>query len=145
MDKNEGTEVKTFHNVNFKELAYNSWINANYPTAKSARLQCDEATKEMVNVFAELKRVRGLASVKEPYGLPPTRTPHWWCVTSEGTIIDPTAHQYPTEILSYSEADESKGSPTGKCPNCGGLCYKGNSLCSEKCNREYMDYLNNPE
>jgi len=145
MKEFEVSENKVFSNVNFKELAYSCWISENYPTPQSARLQCAEATENMVGVFKELKRVRGLASVAEPYDLPPTRTPHWWCVTPEGTIIDPTAHQYPTEILTYSEADESKGPPTGKCPNCGGLCYEGNYLCSKKCDKEYMAYLNNPE
>jgi len=137
-------EVKTFKNVNFKELAYDIWINDNYPTPQSARLQCAEATEEMVRVFTELKRVRGLASVAEPFGLCPTKTPHWWCVTPEGTVVDPTAHQYPTYIVSYEESDESKGPPTGKCPNCGGLKYGSEYLCSDKCSKEYLDYLNNP-
>lgn len=143
MEKFEGTEVKIFNNIDFKKLAYESWIDVNYPTSHSARLQCAEATEAMVGVFSELKRVRGLASVEEPYELPPTRTNHWWCVTPEGAIIDPTAHQYPTRILSYSEADESKGPPTGKCPNCGGLCYGGCYLCSPKCDKEYLEYMNN--
>jgi len=126
------------------ELKYVLWVEMNYPSSQSAYLQCAEATERMVEEFPELKRVRGLASVKEPYDLPPTKTPHWWCVTPDGTIIDPTAHQYPTEIESYEEADESKGPPTGKCPNCGSLCYEGNYLCSDKCNDEYMAYLNSP-
>ena len=134
-----------FKNVNLQELGYNMWIKSNYPTGKEAYLQCEEATQLMVSVFPELERVRGLASVEEPHNLPPTKTPHWWCVTEEGTIVDPTAHQYPTSILSYEEADESKGPPTGKCPNCGCLCYDGNYLCSAKCDKEYLDYMNNPE
>jgi hypothetical protein len=139
---NGEVEVTEFKNVDFKELAYTMWITENYPTKESARRMCAEATIEMLLVFDELKRVRGLASVEEPWDLPPTRTPHWWCVTPEGTIIDPTAHQYPTKILSYEEADESKGPPTGKCPNCGGLCYTQEYLCSDKCSQEYMTYLN---
>jgi len=134
-----------YKNVDFKKLGYNSWIQDNYPDPQSARLQCLEATEKMVSVFPELKRVRGLAAVKEPHDFPPTRTPHWWCVTPEGSIVDPTAHQYPTHIISYSESDESKGPPTGKCPNCGDLCYDGGYLCSDKCDKEYMDYLNSPE
>ena len=133
------------YNTSFQKLAYNMWVNANYPNAHSAGRQCSEATQKMVNVFTELKRVRGLAHVEEPDGLPPTRTPHWWCIAPDGSIVDPTAHQYPTKILEYEEADESKGSPTGKCPNCGGLCYKNEYFCSKKCNKEYLDYLNNSE
>ena len=128
-----------------QKLGYSMWIALHYPTGKEAYLQCDEATKKMVSDFPELKRVRGLASVEEPYDLPPTKTPHWWCITSLGEIIDPTSHQYPTRILKYSEADESKGPPTGKCPNCGDLCYEGNYLCTPKCDKEYLEYLNNPE
>ena len=131
------------HNVNPQDLGYRMWVQHNYPTAQHAYLKCAEATQEMVDLFPELTRVRGLASVEEPMGLPPTQTPHWWCVTDRGNIIDPTAHQYPTQILSYEEADESKGPPTGKCLNCGGLCYGGH-LCSEKCDKEYLEYLNNP-
>lgn len=121
---------------------YSAWINKHYPTPESARLACKEATLEMAYKFPELKRVRGLASVEEPFGLNPTRTPHWWLTDLTGTIIDPTAHQYPTKILSYEEADESLGPPTGRCPNCGGLCYGGRYLCSDKCDHDYMAYLN---
>ena len=122
---------------------YNKWIVENYPTPESARLQCEEATKRMVEAFPnDLQRVRGLACVEEPYGLPPTKTPHWWCVNVYGIVIDPTAHQYPTRILEYHVADESRGGPTGKCPNCGELCYEGRYLCSEKCDKEYMEYIN---
>ena len=123
---------------------YQKWIFENYPTPESARRKCKEATIEMSVVFPELIRVRGLASVEEPYGLPPTRTPHWWLVTEENKIIDPTGHQYPTRILNYEEADESKGAPTGRCPNCGGLCYEEHYLCSNNCEKEYTAYLNNP-
>jgi len=145
MEFENATEVKTFKNVNFKKIGYDGWIANNYPDANAARLQCAEATTKMVEDFPELKRVRGLASVAEPMDLYPTRTPHWWCVTPEGSIVDPTAHQFPTRIIKYDEADEARGAPTGKCPNCGDLSYMGDYLCSEKCNKEYMDYLNSPE
>lgn len=135
--------VEKFELNSIKNLVYDLWIQDHYPSALSAYLKCEEATKEMVDTFPELSRVRGLATVEEPHGLPPTRTPHWWCVSSDGIIIDPTSHQYPTKILSYEEADESRGSPTGKCPNCGGLSYGGEYLCSEKCQKEYLNYLNN--
>jgi hypothetical protein len=124
---------------------YIAWTAKNYPTSDSAYLQCEEATKRMVKAFPELTRVRGLAHVEEPFGLPPTRTPHWWLKTKSGEVVDPTAHQYPTRILKYEESDETQGPPTGKCPNCGGLCYNGDSICSKKCEREYIAYLNSPE
>ena len=135
-------QVEKFNSVDFKRLAYDLWILDNYPDGNSAYLKCAEATEKMVATFPELKRVRGLASVEEHHGFPPTRTPHWWCVSPDGTIVDPTEHQYPTKILSYEEADETRGPPTGKCPNCGGLCYEGSYLCSDKCDKEYLAYLN---
>jgi len=121
---------------------YQDWISLKYPTSFSAKTQCAEATLAMVEEFPELIRVRGLAHVEEPYELPPTRTPHWWCETPEGFIVDPTGHQYPTQILKYDPVDEAKGEPTGKCPNCGDLCYESQYLCSSSCEKAYMDYLN---
>lgn len=122
---------------------YQDWITLNYLTSQKARRACEEATLSMESAFPELIRVRGLAVVEEPYGLPPTRTPHWWLKTEDGEIVDPTAHQYPTRILSYEEADERLGPPTGRCSNCGKLCYKSNYFCSDECSEEYMAYLNN--
>jgi hypothetical protein len=67
--------------------------------------------------------------------------PHWWAVTEDGQVIDPTADQFPSP-LEYHPADESRGGPTGRCPNCGGLCYEHRYLCSDACDREYAAYLN---
>lgn len=121
---------------------YQEWVIANYLSPQQARLKCAEATQAMVLEFPELTRVRGLAHVEEPFSLPPTRTPHWWCVDTSGIVVDPTAHQYPTRILKYEPVDESLGEPSGKCPNCGNFCYEGNYLCSKFCETEYMAYLN---
>ena len=121
---------------------YSSWIKDMYPTKKSAFRKCDEATKKIVKEFPELKRVRGTIKVLELGGYSPTETTHYWCVTKEGKIIDPTGHQYPTEILEYKEYDESLGEPSGICPNCGELRYSDSHFCSEKCSREYLSYLN---
>lgn len=124
------------------KIIYQKWIVSNYPTPESAKTACAEATRKMVDCFPELSRVRGMISVFEPFGLPASKTTHWWCVDSAGEIVDPTAHQYPTHILNYSPIDETKGEPTGKCPNCGDLCYNGDYLCTSKCERDYMAYLN---
>lgn len=121
---------------------YRNWIEDNYPTSDSAKRKCAEATQLMVEMFPELIRVRGLVHVEEPFDLPPTKTTHWWCVDPEGFIVDPTAHQYPTWISKYDPVDEDKGEPTGKCPNCGDLCYDHAYLCSDSCEKQYMAYLN---
>jgi len=123
---------------------YTKWIQKNYSTALLAKTQCSEATVKMSKEFSELKRVRGQILVEEPYGLPATRTTHWWLETPENKIIDPTGHQYPTRIIKYIPVDESKGEPSGKCPNCGDLCYNGEYFCSKICNKAYLEYLNKP-
>jgi hypothetical protein len=112
---------------------YFIWISENYPTPESAILQCESATKKMVKQFPELKRVRGMIHVREPHGLNPTKSPHWWLVTPDGKIIDPVIHQYPLGIIKYIPLDESLGTPTGKCMNCGDFCYNNNIVCSKKC------------
>lgn len=120
---------------------YQDWIERCYPTSDSAKCECEEGTKLMSTCFPELTVVRGQISVEEPYGLPPTKTTHWWCVTPDGKVVDPTGHQYPTKILLYEPVDDTKEEPTGKCMNCGDICYKGNNLCSEECKSEFMGGL----
>lgn len=115
------------------DKSYQDWIDLHYPTSLSARLKCKVIAHRMATLFPELKVVRGQVSVEEPYGLPSTKTQHWWCVTPEGKVVDPTAHQYPTSVLAYRPLDESKGEPTGKCMNCGGICYEHRTLCSKAC------------
>lgn len=122
-------------------MTYTNWIAQHYPTAMSAARQCEQATLNIIRDFPELTRVRGLASVKEPYGLPPTKTPHWWCVDKEGKIIDPTAHQYPTEILKYEPVNKMLGEPTGRCMNCGEITYNHKNFCREFCEQNYIHDL----
>ena len=124
------------------DYRYENWITINYPTKCSAYLQCEQATKKMTIEFPELKRVRGLISVEELYGFPPTKTPHWWCKTDSGNIVDPTSHQYPTRIIDYQEVNENEGSPTGKCLDCGDLCYRGKNFCCNGCERAFVKDLN---
>jgi len=119
---------------------YQTWINANYPSFESAQLQCVEATKRMIEVFPELKLVKGSVEIEEPFNSPPTNAPHCWCLTENGDIIDPTANQYFTKILGYTKFGDDN-LPTGKCPNCGGYCFNNNDLCSDKCEKEYREYM----
>ena len=120
---------------------YQDWINQHYPTSLSTRLKCKVISHRMVTEFPELKVVRGQIEVEEPCGLPPTKTQHWWCISPEGEVIDPTSHQYPTRILTYQPVDESKGEPTGKCMNCGDICYNGSQFCKRKCELEFMESM----
>jgi len=73
---------------------YTQWIELHYPTPKSALKQCEAAVRSMILDFPELTIVKGQAVVEEPHGYPSTKTDHWWCITHDGEVIDPTAHQY---------------------------------------------------
>lgn len=102
--------------------------------------ECEDATDAMVAAFPELRRVRGhVTMLAAPDG--DTRPwPHWWCVTPEGEIVDPTRAQFPGP-LDYEEHDEDRGEPSGVCPNCSGLVYGGGTCCSDRCHDEYASYV----
>lgn len=68
------------------------------------------------------------------------KRPHWWLKTEDGTIVDPTVAQF-APCGEYEVLDESKGEPTGRCPNCGELSYNHRTCCSSKCNDEYANYV----
>lgn len=116
---------------------YTAWISEHYPTYESAYGKCAEATTAMLAVFPELHRVRG-----HYYCLVWGERSHWWLVTADGGIVDPTAVQFPSRGTGVYEAwNEGSAEPTGKCPNCGGYAYNHAAVCSDACAREYERYL----
>lgn len=97
--------------------------------------KCAEATTSMVQMFPELRRVRGF------YCCPLWgRREHWWLVAPDGSIVDPTVRQFPGGGLGdYQEWTEGDFEPVGKCINCGEYVYQegiGGVLCNEACERE---------
>jgi hypothetical protein len=102
---------------------------------------CAEVTEQMAEVFPELRRVRGHYHC--PYW---GKRAHWWMVTPDGSIVDPTAIQFPSagsgQYVEWNEGDEE---PIGKCANCGGHSYasKGgnDTVCGDACARSYLAYL----
>lgn len=106
---------------------FGSWIAERYPTPESAKLQCAEATSAMVGVFPQLRRVRGHAMVGTDF------RPHWWCVTPEGEIIDPTAHQWGVPPVFYDALPEESEEPCGKCIYCGDLLFRSRGADSYLC------------
>lgn len=122
------------------EEIYEEWIFRNYPINEFAWGKCEKACIRMKKTFPELTIVRGLIEVERQEDFPPRKVEHWWC-TLDGKIIDPTKHQFPTKILSYEPVDDTKGEPTGKCLNCGKITYNGENTCSDKCDREFIEYL----
>lgn len=120
---------------------YKAWIREHYPAYEDAYGHCAEATTRMVEAFPELRRAKGF------YHCPIIgERPHWWCVTPDGKIVDPTVCQFPSGgQFEYQElVDGVDRIPSGKCPNCGGWCYDGDYICSPKCHEEYVAYCNNP-
>jgi hypothetical protein len=128
--------------------AYVAWIAANVEGDGYGK--CRDVSENMAAAFPELKQVRGW------YDCPlwGARS-HWWCRTEDGTIVDPTAAQFPSAgIFNYRELDESNREqlvPAGTCPNCGGAVYvtldkaeEGEipTVCSERCHGEYLAYCN---
>lgn len=118
---------------------YKEWISDN--VNKNCLGQCAEVTEKMQKAFPELARVRGHFMCCF-WGL----RSHWWLVDPDGEIVDPTVAQFPSAGMAtpsaYEPWDENAKEPTGKCPNCGALCYDGNYCCSDECDRAYIAYLN---
>jgi hypothetical protein len=120
------------------ETRYAAWIAANV-TANGGGTgygQCEQATKDMAAAFPELRRVRG-----HYYDLRWGERAHWWLVAPDGSIVDPTAAQFPSAGNGhYEEWDETRAEPTGQCMTCGGYCYGGDNFCSEDCEDEGIAY-----
>lgn len=115
---------------------YANWITAYRQRVGDATGRCAEATSEMAAAFPELTRVRGHV----PFA--GREWTHWWLVSPDGTVIDPTADQFgPSGPVAYFPHDEAGPEPTGKCPNCGGYVYDSSTVCSEACAREYAAYV----
>jgi len=82
------------------KTSYERWI-ARYLerfTCPAATLgRCREASVEIARAFPELRVVRG--HVRCAWG----RRGHWWTVTPDGEIVDPTAAQFTCGIDAYEE------------------------------------------
>lgn len=129
---------------------YRDWMKENYPTRTQSMGQCGKATERMVKEFPELRRTNGFIVVM---GYPEPQM-HWWCVDTEGNIVDPTRNQYSESgyvVAGYEEIDDEHDARKfhrGKCMNCGEYYYvkpevkKYGLGCSEKCSDELHEYFN---
>jgi len=107
---------------------YAAWIQTHVDG--NGRGQCAAITRAMEACFPELRRVRG-------HYLDPIRgrRPHWWCVLSDGTIVDPTVAQF-SGCGEYEPLSEEDEEPLGKCVNCGEFCWQefgSSTFCSRNC------------
>lgn len=113
---------------------YDKWIAENVVDDLGT---CAEVTIAMVKKFPELKRVRG------HYHCPIWgERAHWWCIASNGKIIDPTASQFPSKGSGvYIVHVEGSPEPTGKCLDCGSYVYNEDTFCDDTCERRTRSYL----
>lgn len=100
---------------------------------RSSYCNCGPFTRVMASLFPELMRVAGFYSA--PNGA--SQGEHWWLTDSHGTIVDPTADQFPSQGTgTYVEYDPKLHLLLkGKCMNCGTALYTrdGAYPCSREC------------
>lgn len=114
---------------------YAEWITEN---VKDCLGMCSTWTAKLMYEFPELTRVRG-HYLCWGWG----EREHWWCVAPDGSIVDPTAAQFPSKGHGeYVPLPENAPEPTGMCPDCGEYVYDGNTFCSTACERNTIAYLN---
>lgn len=115
---------------------YSEWIVAQRLPDRPCGL-CESVSRRMVAAFPELRLVRGHFN---PWG-ETKQFPHWWCVESDGTIVDPTAAQFigvgPGDYVEHI-GDE----PTGRCLECGLYTFNGESFCDRACAEAWATWLN---
>ena len=106
---------------------YQKYINNLKMTYEKAYGNCEKVCKKMNKQFPELIPIKG-----HYYCMVWGKRMHWWLETHDGTIIDPTAIQFPTKGYGvYDPWDNTQPEPTGKCPNCGEYCYEGEQVHRE--------------
>jgi hypothetical protein len=130
-----------------RKLYYSEWIKKNYSTYQSALANCQSACKAMVKEFPELKITNGFA-----HFLTCGPRAHWWLIAPDGSIVDPTAHQFPdylgSPIMHYEEIDDDHDArkyPQQRCMNCGEYYYQKPELKgvmhTKQCERELSEWL----
>lgn len=114
---------------------YKAWITEFVQLNRgSVRGKCAGASAAMVATFQELRLACGLVHTFDG------AEQHWWTVTPEGEIVDPTVAQF-GEVLEYEELDPDapetrRRVPSGRCLDCGEYTY-GEQFCGEDCERSF--------
>lgn len=125
--------------------AHIAWIALYVATGTMLRGMCQSAATEMLEVFPTLRLVRGTVVGVDSPDTYPVRADemnpedgHWWLETAAGDIVDPTAGQFDGPVA-YKALLENTAHllPTGKCMECGFLCYDGRSFCDDECAETY--------
>ena len=117
---------------------YADWIRAN--VEGNGYGKCKKYVDQMKQVFPELVVRRGF------YHCPIwNERQHWWLEAEDGSIIDPTAEQFPSkgggryEPLNDDELEDRV--PTGVCMDCGKPVYHHALFCSAACEESTRSYL----
>ena len=99
-------------------LTYNEWI-ADWLHGNNPYTRCREAVVAIVAAFPELEKVPGHVLCPAPWG----QRVHWWAKAPDGTIVDPTASQFPA-ILAYEAWTPGAECIMGSCYSCGDDIYR---------------------
>lgn len=112
-------------------MTYAEWIESQQLPQLPCGM-CEHVSREMAVAFPELRLARG-------HYIPWAETkhyPHWWCVTPDGVVVDPTAGQFvgvgPGDYVEHV-GDE----PTGRCYECGVYVFTGEPFCDATCRRAW--------
>lgn len=125
---------------------YAAWI-ADYRARVGGVLgRCSSATSEMVAAFPELTRVGGW--VLTGFG---AELEHFWCVTADGEVVDPTATQFQDMgqggVIDYRAFEPGDEVRVGRCMDCGADIYRRvsaldgggrASFCDEACELAFI-------
>ena len=91
-----------------------SWLERNGAVKNGGYGRCRDAAEAMAGEFPELSIVKGHVHCPPPW----FKRGHWWCLSKDGDIVDPTAAQFPC-IFKYEPYTEGDDVRLGKCMNCG--------------------------
>lgn len=127
------------------ESKYAEWIENNVEGDGYGK--CSEITREMAEAFPELSRVCGLY-LCFMWG----ERQHWWLTDKEGSVVDPTAAQFPSKGAGHyhqmTPEEIENEIPIASCANCGDPIYRNNkcgtTVCSDRCGAEYAAYCSSP-
>lgn len=127
---------------------YDAWMTANVPREfEKVYGQCAKYVRQMVTVFPEL-HVRAGYYFDFQWGM----RQHWWLETPDGTVIDPTAHQFPSKGRGPYEVLEPGDRPVGICMDCGADVFNKDpetgqrndsapNFCNARCERTTRAYM----